>query len=140
MMNNQARVQGGGGGGGAQSQKKVIRANFKLFPLYFATFFSQKYYFLCCFLSWASPEKLKNKPKKNFQIFGPPSRIPGHATDSNYHLDSNKIINKNNPQDNQPTAYTLNLYDYYFFIYKYTCSDITLGVTAANPINRSIIT
>ena len=41
----QARVQGGGGGLGPlsleiekQKKKKVIRANFKLFHLYFATF------------------------------------------------------------------------------------------------------
>ena len=40
--------------------KKIIRVNFKLFHLYFATYFSRKYDFLCYFLS------LKNwKAKKN---------------------------------------------------------------------------
>ena len=35
ILCSQARVHGGGGG---QSKKKVIRVNFKLFHLYFATF------------------------------------------------------------------------------------------------------
>ena len=51
-------------------KKKVIRANFKLFHLYFATFCSRKYHILCYFLSWAHLEKLK-KQKKVFQIFTP---------------------------------------------------------------------
>ena len=72
----QARVQGGGGGMGPapppleiekQRKKKVIKANFKLFHIYFATFFSRKYHFLCYFLSWAPPQ-LKSKKKKKEAI------------------------------------------------------------------------
>ena len=44
----QARVQGGGLPPPLEIEKpkKIIRANIKLFHLYFATFFSRKYYFL----------------------------------------------------------------------------------------------
>ena len=65
-----------------EKQKNVIRATFKLFHLYLATFFNRKYHFLCYFLSWAPLEKLKSQ-KKSFQIFAPPPlRIPGHATEN----------------------------------------------------------
>ena len=40
-----------------KKKKKVIRANIKLFHLYFANFFSRKYHFLSYFLSWAPPLK-----------------------------------------------------------------------------------
>ena len=47
-----------------EKQKKVIRANFKLFHLYFATFFSRKYHFIWYFLSCPPLEILKSKEKK----------------------------------------------------------------------------
>ena len=74
VISKQARVQGGGEPKGPgppppleiekQKKKKVIRANFKLFHQYFATFSVEKYHFLSYFLSWAPlPEKLKRKKK-----------------------------------------------------------------------------
>ena len=59
-----------------KKKKKVIRANIKLFHLYFATFLVENVFFSASF--WAGPpppikiEKQKKK-KKGFQILGPPS-------------------------------------------------------------------
>ena len=54
-----------------QIKKKVIRANFKLFQIYFATFLVENIIFSSIF--WAGPplKKLKSK-KKSFQILAPP--------------------------------------------------------------------
>ena len=49
-----------------KKEKNVIRANLQLFHLYFATFFSRKYHFLCYFLSWAPPWKIEKQQKKMF--------------------------------------------------------------------------
>ena len=61
----------------------VIRANFKLFHLYFATVLVKKYHFLSHFLSWPPPPKKvkskKKKKKKAFSFWAPLLRIPGHA-------------------------------------------------------------
>ena len=59
-----------------KKKKKVIRANLKLFHLYFATFLVENITFSVIF--WAGPPPLKNwkakkKKKKGFQILGPPS-------------------------------------------------------------------
>ena len=71
-----------GGGQGAwppppleiEKQKKVIRANFKLFHLYFATFLVENIIFSAIF--WAGPPPLKNwkakKKKKAFTFWAPP--------------------------------------------------------------------
>ena len=77
----QARVQGGAQGAWPppleieKAQKNVIRANIKLFRLYFATFLVENVIFSASF--WAEPplknwnEKQKKK-KKRFLILGPP--------------------------------------------------------------------
>ena len=65
-----ARVQGGGRSPPLEieNKKRVIRANFKLFHLYFATFLVGNIIFSAMF--WAGPPwKAKTKI---FQIFGPP--------------------------------------------------------------------
>ena len=61
-----------------KKKKKVIRANFKLFHLYFATFSVENVIFSA--ISELGPPPLKNwkakkkkKKKKRFQILGPPS-------------------------------------------------------------------
>ena len=65
-----------------KKKKKVIRANIKLFHLYFATFLVENIIFSASF--WAGPppwkiEKQKKK-KKKLSDFGPPLlQIPGHA-------------------------------------------------------------
>ena len=60
-----------------QKKKKVIRANIKLFHLYFATFLVENVIFSAIFGAGPPPEKLKSKKKKKkkkgFQILGPPS-------------------------------------------------------------------
>ena len=62
-------------------KKRVIRANFKLFYLYFATFLVENMISSAMFWAGSPLEILKNKQKKTFQIFAPPPlRIPGHAT------------------------------------------------------------
>ena len=61
MCSFQARVQGEGAKGPGPpleiGKKKVTRANFKLFHLYFATFFSLKYRFFQLFSELAPPLK-----------------------------------------------------------------------------------
>ena len=57
-----------------KKEEKVIRANFKLFHLYFATLLVENIIF--------SAEKLKSKKKKKEKLSDfahPPLRIPGHA-------------------------------------------------------------
>ena len=88
---HQARVQGGGPKGPGppppleiekqkkkKKKKKVIRANIKLFHLYFATFLVENISFSAIFGAGPPPpEKLKSKKKKkkkkSFHILGPPS-------------------------------------------------------------------
>ena len=72
-----------GGGGRIEKKKKKkkkkgIRANIKLFHLYFATFLVENVFFSASF--WAGPppwksekQKKKNKLKKRLSDFGPPS-------------------------------------------------------------------
>ena len=99
VMSTQARVQGGGGPRGLpppleieKQKKKVIRANFKLFHLYFATFLVENVIFFIYFLSCPPPpEKLKSK-KKGFQILPSPLRIPGHAPATSLGMENNKKL------------------------------------------------
>ena len=68
---------GGGPKGKLKSEKKVMKANYMLFHLYFIAFLVGNIIFsaiFCYFLSWAPLEKLKKQKKqiKKFQIFGPP--------------------------------------------------------------------
>ena len=62
-----------------KSQKKVTRANFKLFHLYYATLFGN---IIFSAIFWAGPrlEKLKGKKKSLSDFRPPPLTIPGHAT------------------------------------------------------------
>ena len=75
----QARIQGGPGPPPPleiekQKKKKVIRANIKLFHLYFATFLVENILFSAIFGAGPPPpEKLKSQKKRGFQILGPPS-------------------------------------------------------------------
>ena len=75
----QVRVQGGGRACPPppppeieKQKKKVIRANFKLFHLYFATFLVENVIFSAIF--WAGPPPLKNwkAKKKAFRFWTPP--------------------------------------------------------------------
>ena len=65
---------GGAEGVWPPPRKKVIRANFKLFHLYFATFLVKNIIF-----SATPPPRKIEKQKKRLSDFGPPIRIPGHA-------------------------------------------------------------
>ena len=56
-----------------KKKKKVIRANIKLFHLYFATFLVENILFSAIFGAGPPPVKIKKKKKKGFQILGPPS-------------------------------------------------------------------
>ena len=80
-LHYQARVRGGGPKGPGPPpleiekppKKKVIRANIKLFHLYFATFLVENFIFSAIFRAGPPPpEKLKSK-KKRLSDFGPPS-------------------------------------------------------------------
>ena len=51
-----------------KKRKKIIRANFKLFHLYFATFFSRKYHFICYFLRRPLPLIIEKQKKKTFKF------------------------------------------------------------------------
>ena len=81
---------GGGPKGKLKSEKKVMKANYMLFHLYFIAFLVGNIIFsaiFCYFLSWAPLEKLKKQKKTNKKISDfrpppPPLRIPGHATAS----------------------------------------------------------
>ena len=112
----QARVQGGAQGAWApppleikkqkkkkkKKKKKVIRANIKLFHLYFATFLVENVFFSASF--WAGPppwksekQKKKKKKKKGFQILGPPSC---EFLDTRLVLVVRKFYNSNNNSNN----------------------------------------
>ena len=73
----QARVQG---------KKKGHQSKFLAIWPIFCYFFSQKYNFLCYFLSWAPPPwKIKKQKKKSFRLWVLPLRIPGHVPAYGYH-------------------------------------------------------
>ena len=58
-----------------KKKKKVIRANIKLFHLYFATFLVENILFSAIFGAGPPPEKLKRKKKKKkkaFRFWAPP--------------------------------------------------------------------
>ena len=86
LIKYQARVQGGGGLAPPleiekqkKKKKKVIRANIKLFHLYFAIFLVENVIFSASFSAGPSPGQIE-KQKKKLSDFGPPLlRIPGHA-------------------------------------------------------------